>query len=49
MFRSSVTANIQLVQISQSCLYMFQGQFLLENIVDRDQKYEFPLELEVKL
>lgn len=25
----------------------FQGQFLLDNIIDKDKKYEFPMEFEV--
>ena len=27
---------------------LLQGQFLLENIVDKERKYEFPLEFEVR-
>ena len=30
------------------CLHtIFQGQFLLENLIDKDRDYEFPVELQV--
>jgi hypothetical protein len=32
---------------NKSLVVILQGQFLLENIVDKERKYEFPLELEV--
>ena len=28
---------------------LFQGQFLLDNIIDKDKTYEFPVELMVRI
>ena len=34
--------------VDEFILCLLQGQFLLENIVDKERKYEFPLEFEVR-